>query len=123
MPSTINEVPHCAVREDDSYAKMVRGSHYKLDDSSYHSCPSKDSSTPYSGTGIKIRSREPRNRPASVNSTNQGTTSRRIRLSMENRPNSVTSINSDEANSTEQESQSLITEVSSIIYACVSIYL
>ncbi|KAL9178136.1 hypothetical protein ABFS82_01G105900 [Erythranthe guttata] len=93
--SNINSLPpHYGVGKDDlSYAM-------------------KDSSSgPTSGTGIKIRSRQPKSRSTLVNSTNQGTTSRRIRLVMECRPNSATCENSDEADITKQEPQSLVTMV------------
>lgn len=113
-PSTDHFLSHYAVEEDDSCANIVMGSDYKLDDSFDHSYRIKDGSTPLSGTGIKIRSRQPRHQPSSLNSTTQGTTSRRIRLLMECRPNS-TCFESKDTNSTEeQESQSHVLEVSSI---------
>ncbi|KAG8382583.1 hypothetical protein BUALT_Bualt05G0092700 [Buddleja alternifolia] len=105
-PFIDNSLSNYAVEEYDSSFNIVSGSCYKQDDSFiYHTHPIKDDSSPVRGTGIKIRSRQPRNRPSPANSTNQGTASRRIRLLMECGPKSK-----DE----EEESESLVTEVSSI---------
>ncbi|KAI3469053.1 hypothetical protein Pfo_025716 [Paulownia fortunei] len=111
-PSTDHSLSHSAVEEDHSSDHIIMSSQYKLDNSFCHSYQIKDSSgSTFSGTGIKIRSRQPRNQPSLMNSTTQGTTSRRIRLLMECGPNSVCCEKSNDANSTEeQESQSLITE-------------
>ncbi|KAG8382586.1 hypothetical protein BUALT_Bualt05G0093000 [Buddleja alternifolia] len=101
-PFIDNSLSNYAVEEYDSSFNIVSGSSYKQDDSFiYHTHPIKDDSNPVRGTGIKIRSRQPRNRPSPANSTNQGTASRRIRLLMECGPKSK-----DE----EEESESLVTE-------------
>ncbi|XP_011081341.1 NAC domain-containing protein 14 isoform X2 [Sesamum indicum] len=101
-------VSHYAIRKDVSSLDVVSGS---LDDSFYHSYQTKDGNTHVSGTGIKIRSRQPRNQPTILNSTTQGTTSRRIRLLMESGSNPICYEESKDASSSEeQESQSLITK-------------
>ncbi|KAK4434815.1 NAC domain-containing protein 14 [Sesamum alatum] len=108
-PSADHSLSHYAVEKDDSSVDVVSGSLYKMD--VCHSYPIKDGSTHVSGTGIKIRSRQPRNQPSILNSTTQGTTSRRIRLWMESGSYSICCEKSKDADSSEeQESQSLITE-------------
>ncbi|KAL0324574.1 UNVERIFIED_CONTAM: NAC domain-containing protein 14 [Sesamum calycinum] len=107
-PSADHLLSHYANEKDDSSVDVVSGS---LDDSFYHSYQIKDSNTHVSRTGIKIRSRQPRDQPSILSSTTQGTTSRRIRLLMESGTNSISCEESKDASSSEeQESQSLITK-------------
>ncbi|KAL0395071.1 UNVERIFIED_CONTAM: NAC domain-containing protein 14 [Sesamum latifolium] len=107
-PSADHLLSHYAIGKDVSSVDVVSGS---LDDSFYHSYQIKDGNTHVSGTGIKIRPRQPRNQPSMLNSTTQGTTSRRIRLLMESGSNSICHEESKDASSSEeQESQSLVTK-------------
>ncbi|XP_073285677.1 protein NTM1-like 9 [Primulina huaijiensis] len=100
-----------ADEENDALVNKVKDSIQKSDNSSYHTLQVKASSSAYSGSGIKIQSRHPRNQPSSMNSNAQGIASRRIHLSIEHgqsfvhyeKPNEVSS-------SEEQESESLVTE-------------
>lgn len=101
-----------AHEENDSHSLVnkVKDPCQKSDNSSYE-LQVKASSSSYSGSGIKIQSRHPRNRSSSMNSGAQGIASRRIRLSIEREQNSVCYEKSNEtSNSEEQKSESLITE-------------
>ncbi|KAI3453286.1 hypothetical protein Pfo_009949 [Paulownia fortunei] len=106
-PCTDHSHSHYAVEEVDSSVNMVRGSCSKPVETFCHTNPIKDDNSPVSETGIKIRSRQPRDRPSFVNSTTQGSAPRRIRLWMGCRPNSVCC---EKSKGEEHESQSLVTQ-------------
>ncbi|XP_073042988.1 protein NTM1-like 9 isoform X2 [Primulina eburnea] len=100
-----------ADEENDALVNKVKDSIQKSDNSSYHTLQVKASSSAYSGNGIKIQSRHPRNQPSSMNSNAQGIASRRIHLSIEHGQNFVHYETPNEVSSSEeQESESLVTE-------------
>ncbi|XP_057773618.1 protein NTM1-like 9 [Salvia miltiorrhiza] len=91
-----------ASEEVDSSVNTVGGSFLRRIETFCHSNSTKDNDTPVSETGIKIRSRQPRNPPSLMNFTSQGTAPRRLRLWFGPRPESNYSDRSKE-----DESQSL----------------
>lgn len=87
VPCTDLSRSHHAVEEIDSSVNTVEESFHKpIQTFCYHN-PMKDD-IPDSETGIKIRSRQPRNPPSLMNFTSQGTASRRMRLWFGPRPES-----------------------------------
>lgn len=107
---TYHSFYHCADEENDALVNKVKDSIQKSDNSSYRTLQVKASSSAYSGSGIKIQSRHPRNQPSSMNSNAQGIASRRIRLSIERGRNFVRCEKPNEvSNSEEQESEPLVT--------------
>lgn len=87
----------------------VGGSFLKRIETFCHPNPVKDDSTPDSETGIKIRSRQPRNPSTWMNFSSQGTAPRRMRLWLGPRSDSNHSNRSKEG-----DSESLSTQVSSV---------
>lgn len=107
---TYHSFYHYADEENDALVIKVKDSIQKSDNSSYRTLQVKASSSAYSGSGIKIQSRHPRNQPSSMNSNAQGIASRRIRLSIERGQNFVRCEKPNEvSNSEEQESEPLVT--------------
>ncbi|KAL1556438.1 protein NTM1-like 9 isoform X2 [Salvia divinorum] len=73
--------PSCYTTEEvDTSANTVRGSFLRRIETFCYPNSGKDDNFPVSETGIKIRSRQPRNPPISKNFTSQGTAPRRLRL-------------------------------------------
>ncbi|KAL0446570.1 UNVERIFIED_CONTAM: protein NTM1-like 9 [Sesamum latifolium] len=89
VPSTDYSQSNYAVEEVDSSVNTVRQSCYKPVETVCRTNPIKDDPNPVSETGIKIRPRQPRDRPSFEKSANQGTASRRIRLCMGSGPTSI----------------------------------
>lgn len=100
-----------SVEEIDSPVNTVKESCHKPVETFYHPNPIKDDSSPVSETGIKIRSRQPRDRPSLMNFSAQGTAPRRMRLWMGYGPKSISC---ERVKGEEHESKPLITQVSSI---------
>ncbi|KZV45352.1 hypothetical protein F511_04090 [Dorcoceras hygrometricum] len=99
-----------AAEENDPLFNKVKDCQ-QLDNSSFQTLQVKASSSSYTGSGIKIQSRHPRNQPSSMKYGVQGIASRRIRLSIRRGLNSAHYEKSNEAsNIEEQESVSLVTE-------------
>ncbi|KAK4423226.1 protein NTM1-like 9 [Sesamum alatum] len=107
VPSLDYSQSNYAVEEVDSSANTVGQSCYKPVETVYRTNLIKDDTSPDCETGIKIRPRQPRDRPSLGNSANQGTASRRIRLCTGCGP---TSISCEKSKGEEDESQSLVTQ-------------
>lgn len=85
------------------------------DDTHTHTNPVGHASDVAGGSGLRIRTRKRQNRPTSGNIITRGTAPRRIHLSLEQEPISVSSANVAEAGSfgsEVHEVQSLVAEVS-----------
>ncbi|PIN00439.1 hypothetical protein CDL12_27058 [Handroanthus impetiginosus] len=104
-PSNDHSNSNCPV-EEDSLVNVVKGSYCKPFETVYHTNTSRDDSDRVNETGIKIQSRQPQDRPSSVNSTSQGTASRRIRLLTGFGPNFICR---EKSKVEKHESESLIT--------------
>ena len=93
----------------DSLANTFGGSFLRRIETFCYPISGKDDNFPVSETGIKIRSRQPRNPPNLMNYASQGTAPRRLRLWLSPRPESKYNDRSKD-----DESQSLSKQVSSI---------
>ncbi|KAL2545585.1 Protein NTM1-like 9 [Forsythia ovata] len=95
-----------AAEKDASSANIVIDSYCNPKDLLYHANPIKDGRNPVGGTGIKIQSRQPRNRQ--ISGTAQGTASRRIHLLMERGPQSLCTDKPVDASSTEEQESAVM---------------